>query len=122
MDRDAARKARRNSYKSNLAEAYTDEEANPPEWLDLANTIATAKAELRAKIHLETDAFVNEPDIRRAIARRDRANTDLMRSIEAINKMVTRLNLIAPHQRFTQTALDADELLRPLFRSARIST
>jgi hypothetical protein len=127
MDRDAARKARRNSYKSNLykenlAEAYTDEEANPPEWLDLASTITAAKTELRAKIALETAAFVDEPDIRRAIARRDRAADELSRSVTAINRMVTRLNLIAPHQRFTQTGLDADELLRPLFRSARTSS
>jgi hypothetical protein len=119
MDREAARRARRQTFKANLAEAYTEEEAEPPEWLDLQRAIADAKVKLRARIETETEAFVAEPDIRRAIARRDRATNDLRSMVEGINRMVTRLNLIAPLHRFTQPGLDADELLRPLYRSAR---
>ena len=119
MDLHAARKARRNNFKADLANAYTDEEATPPEWVDLGTAISEARTEVRTKIADETAAFIHEPDIRRAIARRERATDDLRRTIDQINRMVSRLNLIAPHQRFTQTALDPDELLRPLYRTAR---
>lgn len=121
MDTHAARKARRESFKANLAEAYTDEEATPPEWMDLATAITEDAQAIRTYITAETEAFVAEPDIRRAIARRQRAADVLRERIAGVNRMVTRLNLIAPHQRFTKAALDADALLRPLFRTARPS-
>ena len=119
MDTHAARKARRQTFKANLAEAYTDEEATPPEWVDLRAAITDEAKTIRTKIDEETEAFVNEADIRRAIERRMRAEIALRDAIASVNKMVARLNLIAPHQRFTKTTLDADELLRPLFRSPR---
>jgi hypothetical protein len=119
MDTHAARKARRDSFKANLAEAYTDEEATPPEWMDLATAITDDAQAIRSRITAEVDAFVQEPDIRRAIARRERAADELRERIAGVNRMVTRLNLIAPHQRFTKASLDADGLLRPLFRTAR---
>jgi hypothetical protein len=119
MDTHAARKARRDSFKPNLAEAYTDEEATPPEWVDLATAITEESQKIRARITEETDAFVDEPDIRRAIARRERTADVLRKRIAGVNRMVGRLNLIAPHQRFTKAPLDADALLRPLFRTAR---
>jgi len=119
MDTHAARKARRQSFKHDLSDAYTDEEANPPEWVDLATAITDDSAAIRARIVAETDAFVNEPDIRRAIARRELMATELREKIAGVNRMVGRLNLIAPHQRFTKAPLDMDELLRPLFRTPR---
>jgi hypothetical protein len=119
MDVHAARKARRDSFRKNLAEAYTDEEAVPPEWVDLSSAVSDETRAISERIAEETNAFVGEPDIRRAIARRERAASDLRERIAGVNRMVTRLNLIAPHHRFTKTAIDADEALRPLFRSAR---
>jgi hypothetical protein len=119
MDNDAARRARRQRFKANLADAYTDEEAQPPEWLDLQNAIAKAKTELRGRIDAETERFATEPDIRRAIAGRERATDELRRRIDGINGMVRRLNLVAPLPRFSQPGLDADELLRPLYRTPR---
>lgn len=119
MDTHAARKARRQTYKANLADAYTDEEATPPEWVDLATAVTDESKTIPSKIAVEVDAFVSEPDIRRAIARRERAATALREQIAGVNRMVGRLNLVAPHQRFTKAPLDADELLRPLFRTAR---
>ncbi len=119
MDTHAARKARRQTFKANLTEAYTDEEATPPEWIDLSSAITDETRAVLERVTRETDAFVSEPDIRRAIARRERAANDLRERIKAVNRMVARLNLIAPHQRFTKAAVDADEALRPLFRSPR---
>jgi len=119
MDAYAARQARRKALKADLAEAYDDEEATPPEWLDLASAVTEHSQAIRSRIAVETDAFVREPDIRRAIARRERAASDLRDQIRAVNRMVSRLNLIAPLPRFSRTIMDPDEALRPLFRTAR---
>jgi len=119
MDTHAARQARRKALKEDLREAYDDDEATPPEWLDLATAVTERAQKIRARITAETDAFVTEPDIRRAIARRERATTDLREQIVQMNRMVSRLNLIAPLPRFTKSPLDPDEALRPLFRTAR---
>ncbi len=119
MDREAARRGLRQTFKADLADAYTEEEAEPPEWLDLRTAIADAKKKLRDRIGTETAAFVDEPDIRRALARRERATTELRTSIEGVNGMIRRLNFVVPLKRFGQPGIDADELLRPLYRTPR---
>lgn len=68
---------------------------------------------------METDRFVEEPDIRVALARRERFVKAARERIEKINDQIRRLNLIAPNPRFGRTTLDADEVLRPLFRTER---
>jgi hypothetical protein len=119
MDTGAARRARRRAIKRDLTEAYTDEEASPPEWVDLLAQVRDGTAELRELISKETDRFVADPDIRTALTRRDRVASDVRARVVDINRKVARLNLIAPHARFTRAALDADQLLRPLYRSKR---
>ena len=121
MDTHAARKARREAFKRDLAASYTDTEAVPPEWLDLTRAIIDGAGKLRERITAETEAFVTEPDVKRALARRDEARSEVLRTIAVLNQMIARLNLIAPHQRFTKTPIDADEALRPLFRTPRPS-
>lgn len=104
---------------ADLTRAYTDEEATPPEWLDLLNTIKEDTAKLRADIESETQRFVVELDIRHALPRRDRMTSAFRDRVTALNRATSRLNLIAPHARFTRALLDADEVLRPLYRAAR---
>ncbi len=120
MDTHAARRARRNAFKADLTDAYTDEEATPPEWLDLFTDVREASAELRKHIAEETKRFVEDADIRNALARRDRTAHYARHRAREINTLIKRLNLLAPQARFTRPALDADELLRPLYRSSRI--
>lgn len=120
MDTHAARRARRNAFKADLADAYTDEEATPPEWLDLFSDVREASARLRSRIADETRRFVEDADIRNALARRARTADHVRRRAREINTLIKRLNLLAPHARFTRPALHADELLRPLYRSSRI--
>jgi hypothetical protein len=115
------RSARRKALEADLTKAYTDEEAVPPEWLYLLNTIKEDTASLRADVTTETKRFVDEPDIRHALARRERVTASFRERIAAVNTSVARLNLIAPHARFTRAALQADEVLRPLYRAARSS-
>src|SRR5688572_15944619 len=119
MDTHAARRARRNAFKADLTDAYTDEEATPPEWLDLFTDVREAAAELRKRIAEETKRFVEETDIRNALARRNRAADHVRQRAHEINTLIKRLNLLAPQARFTRPALNADELLRPLYRSSR---
>jgi hypothetical protein len=119
MDLRAARRARRDAIKADLASVYTDEEACPPEWLDLLTQVREESVVLQDEISRETRRFVDEPDIRGALERRARVATQLRERIGRLNENVRRLNLIAPHARFTRAALDADEILRPLYRSAR---
>lgn len=119
MDTHAARRARRKAIKADLTEAFTDEEATPPEWADLLSEVRETSAELRSTIVHETRRFVDEPDIKRALERRSRKTEDLRRRVGEINAKVKRLNLLAPQARFTRAPLDADELLRPLYRSSR---
>ncbi|MGH2760020.1 MAG: hypothetical protein ACRDKJ_10725, partial [Actinomycetota bacterium] len=59
------------------------------------------------------------PDIKRALERRSRTADDLRRRVRELNGKVRRLNMLAPQARFTRAPLDADELLRPLYRSSR---
>ena len=119
MNTDSARRARRKAIKTDLASAYTDEEAAPPEWLDLFNTVRDETASIRADIERETKGFVTEPDIRVALARRERTAAAMRGRVEKLNGTIKRLNLISPHARFTRAALRADEVLRPLYRAAR---
>lgn len=121
MDLDAARRARQKAVKPDLTEAYTDEEASPPEWLDLFTQIRDERAAIRQEIENETQSFVSEPDIKLALHRRDRVHERLTERIRLLNEKVRRLNMIAPHARFTRAALDPTEALRPLFRSQRSS-
>lgn len=119
MDPQAARRARQKTIKEDLSEAYTDEEASPPEWVDLMSQIRAASAELADAIAAETKRFIEDPDIRSALERRERAAASIREKIEAVNVRIHRLNMIAPRARFTRAALDPDELLRPLYRSQR---
>jgi hypothetical protein len=115
----AARRARQKAIASDLTQAYTDEEAAPPEWLDLLTHVRDETKALRTDVREETERFATEPDIRAALARRDRVTASVRERTDALNKTVVRLNLIAPHARFTRAALDVEELLRPLFRTPR---
>jgi hypothetical protein len=119
MDAQAARSARRKAIQQDLAKAYTDEEASPPEWVDLLSRTREATREIDAEIASATNAFVSEPDIRRALAHRERFAARTRERIETVNAQIRRLNLIAPNARFTRGTIDADEVLRPLFRSER---
>ena len=119
MNTEAARRARQKAIKADLAQAYSDDEACPPEWVDLLTEVRERSTALRADIVAETRRFVADPDIRAALERRSRVADEVRTRVAAVNEKVRRLNLIAPHPRFTRAALDADELLRPLFRSGR---
>jgi hypothetical protein len=119
VNTNAARRARRKAIKADLTHAYSDDEAAPPEWLDLLNTVNDETGELRRDVARETDRFVTEPDIRAALDRRERFASSARDRIVKVNRTIARLNLIAPHARFTRAALDAEALLRPLFRTPR---
>lgn len=119
MDQGAARRARQKRIKADLAEAYTDEEASPPEWVDILTEVKEATASLEAEISRETERFTTDPDVKAALDRRERVANNALRRIDELNAKIKRLNLIAPNARFTRPAIDADRLLRPLFRSER---
>ena len=119
MDTDAARRARRKAIKADLTQAYTDEEAAPPEWVDLLSRIREATESLLAEAAGATKAFVTQTDIRAALRERERTAERLRTESARINQLIARLNLIAPHERFTRAHIDVDALLRPLFHSQR---
>jgi hypothetical protein len=119
MDAQAARRARQKSIQTDLAHAYSDEEACPPEWLDLLDQARDGSRSIRETVEHETARFVAEPDIRRALAQRQRVDTLLREQIDKVNTAIRRLNLIAPNSRFHRGTLDADEILKPLFRAQR---
>jgi hypothetical protein len=119
MDAQAARRARQKSIQADLVHAYSDEEACPPEWLDLLDQARDASRSIRETVQHETARFVAEPDIRRALAQRQRVDTLLREQIDKVNTAIRRLNLIAPNSRFHRGTLDADEILKPLFRAQR---
>ena len=102
-----------------LAYVTTDEEACPPEWVDLLMQVRDQTGSLREEIEAETKRFVTDPDIRTALARRERFASRAHERIAKINDRTRRLNLIAPNARFTRGTLDADEILRPLYRCVR---
>jgi hypothetical protein len=119
MDTDAARKARRKTIKEDLADVYDDEEASPPEWVDLLARVGHAALAIKNETSDETSRFVAEPDIKIALARRDRYAAAVRERIAVVNAQIRRLNLLAPNSRFTRGTLDAEEILRPLFRTER---
>jgi hypothetical protein len=119
MDADAARRARQKTIKADLRDALTDEEACPPEWVDLITEIRDRTAYLERYVLAETERFISEPDVRVAIERRERARTAVADRVAEINARVRRLNLIAPLPRFQRNALDRDEMLRPLYLTRR---
>jgi hypothetical protein len=119
MDAQAARRARQKTIQADLAHAYTDEEASPPEWVDLLETTREASRSILDSIQYEAARFVSEPDIRRALAQRERIEARVREQIAKINEQIRRLNLIAPNSRFQRGTLDADEVLKPLFRAER---
>src|SRR5262245_24465875 len=119
MNAQAARRARQQAIKADLAHAYTDEEASPPEWVDLVDTTREASRTIRESVQYEAARFVSEPDIRRALAHRERVDAALRAQIHKVNEQIRRLNLIAPNGRFQRGTLDADEVLRPLYRAER---
>lgn len=119
MDTDAARRARQAKIKRDLLDAFTDEEACPPEFVDLAVEVDDRIVALRELVAAETQRFVAEPDIRAALRRRDRIDAQAREQIRDINAKVRRLNLISPHDRFQRALLDAEAVLRPLYRVRR---
>jgi hypothetical protein len=119
MDPDAARRARRKAITADLLQAYEDEEASPPEWLDLMVDIDARIPELRAEAASAVERFRTEPDVRVALRRRERDEQRLRESVTELNTRVRRLNLIAPHDRFHRAGLDAEGLIRPLYRTPR---
>ena len=121
MDTDAARRARRKSIKADLTQAYTDEEAAPPEWVDLLSRVREATEAIRAEATRATEAFVTSADIRAALRQREKSAERLRTESARVNQLIARLNLIAPHERFTRAHVDVDALLRPLFHSQRRS-
>jgi hypothetical protein len=122
MDSDAARRARHKTIKADLAEVYDDDEACPPEWVDLLDRTTSEKRAIRESVEAATLAFASEPDIRRALRNRDVFAERTGERIVTLNALVGRLNLLAPHARFTRAGLDAPETLRPLFRTPRGAT
>jgi hypothetical protein len=119
MDTQAARRARQKQIQMDLAKAYTDEEASPPEWVDLLRRTIDGTLAVAEDVASETTRFVEEPDIRKALSRRDRFAAQARARIDKLNTQTRRLNLIAPNARFTRPTLDADEVLRPLYRTER---
>ena len=119
MDAEAAGRARRKGFQRNLADAYTDEEACPPEWAELLVRAKDAAAQIHRIVDEETQRFATEPDVRKALARRERAVIDLRNRVDKHNAAVRRLNLIAPLPRLQRHTLEAEEVLRPLFRTPR---
>lgn len=119
---DPARRARQRKIQADLARAYADEEATPPEWIDLLAQVKDATTSIETLLATETERFVSEPDVRRALDRRSRIDANVRERIADINAKIRRLNLIAPRARFTRPALDADALLRPLYTSERSRT
>lgn len=119
MDAEAARRARRKAITADLRDAYSDEEAAPPEWVDLMLDIDDTAAKLRGRASEAVARFASEPDVRVALDLRTRAERDLRAGATALNERVRRLNLIAPHERFQRAGIDADELVRPLYRTPR---
>lgn len=119
MDPQAARRARRRRIKWDLLEAFDDEEACPPEWVDLGTEVRRDTDELKTLVERETDRFVHEPDIRRALERRERVAERVRKEAIRTNRKIRRLNLLAPLPRFQRPTLDPERLLRPLYRSRR---
>ncbi len=121
MDVQAARRARQKDIKTDLRQAYSDDEACPPEWVDLMARVRREASAVQSEISLQTRRFVEEPDIKRALAQRDSVTARLRDRVSQLNEQIRRLNTIAPHPRFTRAVLDVDEVLRPLYRSRRKS-
>jgi len=113
------RRARRRSFEQDLARATTDEEACPPEWTDILIEVRRGAADLRELVSRETDRFAREPDVRVALARRERVASEVRARVGQVNERIRRLNLIAPLPRFQRGPLDPDDLLLPLFRTRR---
>lgn len=121
-DTDAARRARQKQIKADLLEAFDDDEASPPEFVDLAIEIDERITRLRNHVPGAVERFVGDPDIRSALRGRELAEAAIRREARAINEKVKRLNFIAPHDRFQRAPVDADALVRPLYRARRGST
>lgn len=119
MDVHAARTARRKAIQADLAKAYTDEEACPPEWVDLLTRTDETSRAIKDEIAAEVARFADEPDIRVALTRRERFVERTRDRIATLNSQILRLNLIAPNARFTRGTLDVNDALKPLFRSER---
>ena len=119
MDAQAARRARQKAIQADLVYATTDDEACPPEWVDLLDQAREASRTIRDSVQYEAARFVSEPDIRQALSRRERFDARLREQIARVNEQIRRLNLIAPNGRFQRGTLDPDEILRPLFRAER---
>ncbi len=119
MDAQAARRARQKTIQADLVYASTDEEACPPEWVDLLDRTREASRTIKDSVQYEAARFVSEPDIRRALAQRERFDAHVRAQVAKVNEQIRRLNLIAPNGRFQRGPLDADDILRPLFRAQR---
>lgn len=119
MDSDAARRARRKAIKEDLAEVYDDDEASPPEWVDLLSRTRAERSDLSALIERAAEDFSREPDIRRALALRENVSEAVRTRAEELNRKIARLNLLVPHPRFSRPAFDVEEAIRALYRIRR---
>jgi hypothetical protein len=119
MDPEAARRARRRQIKADLTQATTDDEASPPEWVDLLMQISEGIASVNDLVEAAVARFVDEEDIRRALKARDRDAERLRACVREVNRKVQRLNLVAPLARFHRRELDAEAVLKPLLRARR---
>jgi hypothetical protein len=119
MDAQAARRARQKTIQADLALAYSDEEACPPEWVDLLDRTREASRSITEAVQYAAARFVSEPDIRRALALRERVDAQVREQVATANAQIRRLNLLAPNSRFQRGTLDAEEILRPLYRAER---
>jgi hypothetical protein len=122
MDTEAARRARRQRIKWDLLQAFSDEEACPPDWLDTLVEVDAELGSVRERVTRETERFVTDPDIKRALRRRERVSGELQDHAKRVNTKIRRLNLIVPLPRFQRTPLDPEELVRPLFQARRRAT
>lgn len=88
-----------------------------PDWVVLGGEVRAMIEGLRADVERAAARFREFDDVRQAIAHRDREVRRLRDHIAEINKLISQLNLIAPHVRFRRGALDADAEVALIERS-----
>ena len=88
-----------------------------PEWLILTGEIRHLAERMRADVAAAVERFNRFDDVRDAISHRTRMIPELENKVAEVNKLIARLNLIAPAMRFQQMALDPAEEVAPMARS-----
>lgn len=104
---------------TDLDRATTDDEACPPEWADILTKVNSEIALIKADIKAEITRYVDEPDVRLALRRRDQITQSIKSRIDKINSSIRRLNLIAPVARIQRSPIDGEDLLKQLYRTRR---